>query len=260
MNEEQKPTTLEPAAEQTQEQAPMEEQSQAQEQDVAGQAEDKIKAKKGLSFNDGESIIPTVQKTQVDPNKTEGGVLLDAIISNVYAAFQRRQQRKKQRQQEDKSINPEGRKISADEFTQLMRQLEKEGVDLVKLHQSGDMDRLLQGHLTKEVYTRTPQGSWLERSGALFIGSDNQIHQTLIKQDRVMEKDLTAKENEQLRTEGEVLKGDTLIKRNPKTNRVVRIPASPEAKQRQQKPGGQQIKNRRAHAVAPKKKMVKRGL
>ena len=73
-----------------------------------------------------------------------------------------------------------------------------------------------------------------------------------------MEKDLTAKQNEQLRKDGEVLKGDTLIKRNPKTKRVQRIPASQAARQRHQKqisrkPQGMGIK-------AKKKTMIKRGL
>ncbi|MBD5397171.1 hypothetical protein HDR62_03400 [bacterium] len=243
-------------AEQPQEQTPTEGQQQGQDAAEAEGGMDVSAGQKAPKAGLKESIIPTVQKPQIDPNKTEGGVLLDTIITNAHAAYQRRKQQKQRKQEQDK-FPEKGSKIGAEEFKQLMYQLGKEGVDLAALHKNGDMDRLLQGRITKEVYTRTPAGSWLERSGALFLGEDNKIHQTLIKQDRVMEKDLTAKQNEQLRTEGEVLKGDTLIKRNPKTRRVQRIPASQEAKQRHQQKTQQQLRNRRT--VAPKKKMVKRG-
>lgn len=259
MKEEQKSTEQEPVvAEQTQEQTLIEGQTQGQEAADADGATDVAAGQKTpkAGLKDKDSIIPTVQKTQVDPNKTEGGVILDTIITNVHAAYQRRKQQKQRKQEQDK-FPEKGSKIGAEEFKQLMYQLGQEGVDLAALHKNGDMDRLLQGRMTKEVYARTPAGSWLERSGPLFLGEDNKIHQTLIKQDRVMEKDLTAKQNEQLRTEGEVLKGDTLIKRNPKTRRVQRIPASQAAKQRHRQKTQQQLKNRRG--VAPKKKMVKRG-
>lgn len=237
--------TVEPVTEQLQEQTPTEGQGQGAADMMVDSQTDKPSLK-----GPKESIIPTVQKPQVDPNKTEGGVLLDTILSNVYAAYQRRKQVQKE-QAQDKFNNPD-KNISAEDFKQLMRQLEQEGVDLNKLHKNGDMDRLLQGRMTKELYTRTPQGSWIERSGALFIGDDKQIHQALIKQDSSMEKDLTATQNEQLKKKGELLKGDTLIKRNPKTKRVQRIPASQAARKRHQ----QQI-SRKHHPV---KKMMKRGI
>lgn len=115
-----------------------------------------------------------MQKPQVDPNKTEGGILLDTIISNAYAAYQRRKQKREAAQKEVPGNN-KGDKISPDEFKRLMEKLQKEGVNLEQLHKNEDMDRLLQGRMTKEVYTRTPVGSWVERSGPLFIGNDNQI-------------------------------------------------------------------------------------
>ncbi len=248
MKEEQKIEAVEPAApEQMQEQTAVE--GQAQEREAADVAIGQKTSKVGLK----ESVIPTVQKPQVDPNKTEGGILLDTIISNAYAAYQRRKQKREAAQKEVPGNAP-GDKISPEAFKQLMDQLQKEGINLDQLHKSGDMDRLLQGRMTKEVYTRTPVGSWVERRGPLFIGNDNQIHQTLIKQDNVMEKDLTAKQNAQLRKEGEVLKGDTLIKRNPKTRRVQRIPASQAAKQRHQKQISRKVQG------AKKKTMMKRGL
>lgn len=245
MKEEQKTKTVESAVEQTQEQAP--EEGQAQE--AADMAEGKETPKAGLK----ESIIPTVQKPHADPNKTEGGILLDTIISNAYAAYQHRKQ-KREVAQKEVSDNTPGDKIPPEAFKKLMEQLQKEGVNLDQLHKNGDMERLLGGRMTKEVYSRTPVGSWVERSGPLFIGNDNQIHQAFIKQDNVMEKDLTAKQNEQLRKDGEVLKGDILIKRNPKTKRVQRIPANHAAKQRHQN----QMKAQ--GMKAPKKTMVKRGL
>ncbi|MCM1168579.1 MAG: DUF4099 domain-containing protein [Bacteroides sp.] len=239
-----------PQAEPVSEQAPVE---AAPEQTPEVDASQALKGEKAANANLKESIMPTVNKPQIDPNKTEGGVLLDTIISNLYSAYQRRKQKRESIAANEK-IGEQGKEpINPEEFKKLMQMLEKEGVNLEQLHKNGDMDRLLQGRITKEVYTRTPEGSWLPRSGALFIGGDNQIHQALIRQEKAMEKDLTAKENEQLRKEGEVLKGDTLIKRNPKTNRVQRIPASKAARQRSQK----QVNKR---TVAPKKKMVKRGL
>lgn len=249
MKEEQKTEAVEPAAEQTKEQVPLEWQAQEHEAaDVATAAGQKT-PKAGLK----ESLIPTVQKPHVDQNKTEGGVLLDAIISNAYAAYQRRKQ-KREAVQKEVSDNTPGDKIPPEAFKKLMEQLQKEGVNLDQLHKNGDMERLLDGRMTKDVYSRTPVGSWVERSGPLFIGNDNQIHQAFIKQDNVMEKDLTAKQNEQLRKDGEVLKGDILIKRNPKTKRVQRIPANHAAKQRHQN----QMKAQ--GMKAPKKTMVKRGL
>ena len=255
MKEEQKTEAVEPAAEQTQEQAPLEGQAQEHEAaDVATAAGQKT-PKAGLKESI-ESIIPTVQKPHVDQNKTEGGVLLDAIISNAYAAYQRRKQKREAVQKEMPGNTP-GDKISPEAFKQLMEQLQKEGVNLDQLHKNGDMDRLLQGRITKEIYSRTPVGSWVERSGPLFIGNDNQIHQTLIKQDNVMEKDLTAKQNAQLKKDGEVLKGDTLIKRDPKTKRVQRIPASQAARQRHQKQISRKIQ---VKGLKGKKPMMKRGL
>ena len=253
MKEEQKTEAVEPAAEQTQEQAPLEGQAQEHEAaDVATAAGQKT-PKAGLK----ESIIPTVQKPHVDQNKTEGGVLLDAIISNAYAAYQRRKQKQEAAQKEVPGNNP-GDKISPEGFKQLMEQLQKEGVNLDQLHKNGDMDRLLQGRITKEIYSRTPVGSWVERSGPLFIGSDNQIHQTLIKQDNVMEKDLTAQQNAQLKKDGELLKGNTLIKRDPKTRRVQRIPASQAARQRHKKQISKKVQVK--GVKAKKKTMMKRGL
>lgn len=248
MKEEQTtPNVEQSVTEQTQEQTPME-----------GQAQEELAQKTPKSgLKEKESVIPTVQKPQVDPNKTEGGIMLDAIISNAYAAYQRRKQKREAAQKEVPGNN-KGDKISPDEFKRLMERLQKEGVNLEQLHKNGDMDRLLQGRMTKEVYTRTPVGSWVERSGPLFIGNDNQIHQTLIKQDNVMEKDLTAKQNERLKKDGELLKGDTLIKRDPKTKRVQRIPASQAARQRHKKQISRKVQ---AKGVKAKKKtMMKRGL
>lgn len=189
--------------------------------------------------------------------------MLDVIISNLYATFQQQMQKRVAAQkaaQERNTLDNNGDKprITPEEFKCLMEKLQKEGVNLEQLHKNGDMDRLLQGRITKEVYSRTPEGSWIEREGPLFIGSDKQIHQTLIKRENVLEKDLTAKQNARLQKEGEVLKGDTLIRRNPKTRRVQRIPASQAARQRHKKQISKKVQQNRQHK--PRQKTMKRGL
>lgn len=214
----------------------------------------------GLDLDD---FIPFVQKNNADQSKTEGGIMLDVIISDLYATFQQQMQKRVAAQkaaQEKNTLDNNGDKpsITPEEFKCLMEKLQKEGVNLEQLHKNGDMDRLLQGRITKEVYSRTPEGSWIEREGPLFIGSDKQIHQTLIKRENVMEKDLTVEQNARLQKEGEVLKGDTLIRRNPKTRRVQRIPASQAARQRHKKQISKKVQQKQKHK--PRQKTMKRGL
>lgn len=243
------------------------EQSPAMEaaQNQATDEKQKLSGKQGSSGTglDLDDFIPSVQKNNADQSKTEGGIMLDVIISNLYATFQQQMQKRVAAQkaaQERNTLDNNGDKprITPEEFKCLMEKLQKEGVNLEQLHKNGDMDRLLQGRITKEVYSRTPEGSWIEREGPLFIGSDKQIHQTLIKRENVLEKDLTAKQNARLQKEGEVLKGDTLIRRNPKTRRVQRIPASQAARQRHKKQISKKVQQNRQHK--PRQKTMKRGL
>lgn len=203
---------------------------------------------------------PHTSVPRPDPNKTEGGIALDAMISNLlnkYNAYRDERRRRKVQEADIKDKNfmehmqnqvngPSPRVpgpsspgpspetpvagLPVDRFRETLRVMVKRGIDLNGLYTSGDMERLFYGRVTNGCYTlHSEDKKRLSRTGQLFLSEDGKVHcapkkneESLVKTEK--REKLTEEQKEKLRNGEPIRTEKNLLYMNPKTLRVRNVP------------------------------------
>ncbi len=193
-------------------------------------------AKQSVGSGDGGGYIaPHTQVGRPDPNKTEGGVAIDVMVTNLITRWRAyRDECRRRKFQQGALSGKEGVPTeqtmtdwTKEKLTPFLQGLAAQGVDLTALYRTGDADRLIAGKMTANNYTLHEPGK-RPRDGQLFL-HDGKIHCAMtMSQASVLKAfnqyHLTDEQIARLDTQGYVATDTDLIQYNTTSKRLRSTP------------------------------------
>lgn len=194
-------------------------------------------AKQSVGSGDGGGYIaPHTQVGRPDPNKTEGGVAIDVMVTNLITRWRAyRDECRRRKFQQGAFSGKEGVPMEASQMTDWTKEkltpflqgLAAQGVDLTALYRTGDADRLIAGKMTANNYTLHEPGK-RPRDGQLFL-HDGKIHCAMtMSQESVLKAfsqyHLTDDQIARLDSQGYVVTDADLIQYNTASKRLRSTP------------------------------------
>lgn len=195
-------------------------------------------AKQSVGSGDGGGYIaPHTQVGRPDPNKTEGGVAIDVMVTNLMTRWRAYRDECRRRKSQQGALSgkegvPQEQTMidwTKERLTPFLQDLATRGVDLTALYRTGDADRLIAGKMTANNYTLQEPGR-RPRDGQLFL-HDGKIHCAMtMSKESVLKAfsryHLTDEQIDRLDAQGYVATDTDLVQYNTTSKRLRATPLS----------------------------------